>query len=64
MLASELIQKLQALVEEHGDGEVGYVDNGPFAENGGWVEADPQPSIEWGADAYGNRTVKVLTIIL
>lgn len=44
MKITELIAKLQEILEEHGDIDVGYVDNGDFAENGGWTEPYPQVS--------------------
>lgn len=38
MLVTELIKLLQGVVDEHGDMQVGYIDNGDFAEHGGWTE--------------------------
>lgn len=42
----ELIDALLALKEQGAEGsvEIGYVDNGDFAENGGWMYPCPQLS--------------------
>lgn len=46
MKISELIARLEELKQQLGDVEVGYVDNGDFAENGGWIEPDPHQGTE------------------
>ncbi|MNE31524.1 hypothetical protein D3C81_442020 [compost metagenome] len=41
----ELIEALEKIrAEKGGQLEVGYIDNGDFAENGGWTEPEPRVS--------------------
>ncbi len=41
MNINQMIEVLEQIRAKHGgELEVGYVDNGPFAENGGWITPD------------------------
>lgn len=57
MKISEMIEKLQAILDEHGDMEVAYIDNGDFAENGGWTEPQVEVAEIRGRTGIGAKAV-------